>query len=301
MNEFRPVNPEDRLIYELMPILVGIGPRGELRAYGSCFIAWPHMAITARHVIDELLRQDPQAAQDGQPAFEYWVIQVSWRGDEHHYVVWTIDSLGLSAHSDLAIVWLKAHDENATSYRVWKTVSTTLEPPAIGTPVRAFGLHNVRFDGSAWYPDGKLRHLELKCDRSTSTGKVEQLHWEGRDRAMYPFPCFEVDARFDHGMSGGLVTTNDSVVCGIVCGSLPPAFPNESHASYVAMLWPLMAIPVASHLVPKGESGRRFVLQDLCQHGIFRAEGWDRVTIERTTDTGRGGSITYESRQDVAE
>ena len=55
MSEFKPVNSEDRLIYELMPILIGISPNEDLICYGSCFVAWPHMAITAKHVVEELL------------------------------------------------------------------------------------------------------------------------------------------------------------------------------------------------------------------------------------------------------
>ena len=62
MTEFRPVNPTDRIIYELMPLLIGIGPNEDLLCYGSCFIAWPHMAITAKHVVEELLKHDPGIA-----------------------------------------------------------------------------------------------------------------------------------------------------------------------------------------------------------------------------------------------
>ena len=60
--EFKPVNSEDSLIYELMPIFMGIGPNEDLICYGSCFVAWPHMAITAKHVVEELLKQDPAIA-----------------------------------------------------------------------------------------------------------------------------------------------------------------------------------------------------------------------------------------------
>jgi hypothetical protein len=81
--QFRPVNPQDRLLYELMPILIGIGPNRDLLCYGSCFIAWRHMAITAKQVIEQLLRHDPGIAAGKECKYEYWIVQVMWNGDEH--------------------------------------------------------------------------------------------------------------------------------------------------------------------------------------------------------------------------
>ena len=73
MPEFRPVNPDDRLLYELMPILIGIGPNEDLLCYGSCFIAWSHMAITAKHVVEELLRNDRGIVSGAPGKYEYWM------------------------------------------------------------------------------------------------------------------------------------------------------------------------------------------------------------------------------------
>jgi len=292
MPDFRSVNPEDRLIYELMPVLIGIGPDEDLHCYGSCFIAWPHMAITAKHVVEQLLKQDPGIASRRQAKYEYWLAQVIWEGNEHNYVVWTIDSIGLSAHSDIAIIWLRPLDGNAGRYKKWKTVPLTFDPPPIGATVRAFGLHGVRFDGSRVNSDGKFEHIELKFDRSVSTGSVRQPYWAGRDRAMYNFPCFEVDAKFEHGMSGGLVITDDSHVCGIVCGSLPAMSSDEPHVSYVTMLCPMMAIPVDAKLVPEGDGVSRYHLQHLSEKGIFTPTGWERVLIR--DDLDRGGAVTIQ-------
>ncbi len=293
MPDFQPVNPNDRLLYELMPILIGIGPDEDLHCYGSCFIAWPHMAVTAKHVVEELLRRGPGIAQ-GKPArLEYWIVQVTWTGDDHNYVVWTIDSVALSAHSDIAVLWLRGYDANAASYKQWKTVPTTFDPPPVGSQVIAFGLHNVRFDGSRVNEDRKFEHIEVKCDRSRSTGTVNQHYWAGRDRGMYNFPCFGVDARFEHGMSGGLVINQESQVCGIVCGSLPSSAPGEEDVSYVTMLWPMMAIPVDKRLIPNGRDGVRYRLQHLSAQGIFAPHGWERVLIEDKLDEGGPMTIRY--------
>ena len=296
MPEFRSVNPDDKLLYELMPILIGIGPDGDLLCYGSCFIAWPHMAITAKHVVEELLRNDPGIMVGAPCKYEYWVSQVKWDSNEHDYVVWTIDSIVTSPHSDIAIIWLRGFNDKASQYKEWKTVPVTFDPPPIGAMVRAFGLHNVSFEGSRVNTDGKFEHIEVKYDRSISTGTVKQHYWEGRDRGMYSFPCIEVDARFEHGMSGGLVINEHSQVCGIVCGSLQATSADEDHVSYISMLWPMMAIPVDARLVTGGIETTRYRLQDLSARGIFTPIGWDRVHIHDALDVGGPISIRYQKQ-----
>ncbi|MFZ5555325.1 MAG: S1 family peptidase [Pseudomonadota bacterium] len=280
-----------------MPILIGIGPNEDLLCYGSCFIAWSHMAITAKHVVEELLRNDRGIVSGAPGKYEYWITQVKWDGDDHDYVVWTIDSIATSPHSDIAIIWLRGLNDVAARYKEWKGAPVTFDPPPIGTTVRAFGIHNVRFDGSRVNTEGKFEHIEVKCERSTSTGTVKQHYWAGRDRGMYNFPCLEVDARFEHGMSGGLVIDEHSQVCGIVCGSLPASSPHEDHVSYVSMLWPMMAIPVDARLVPGGVETARYRLQDLSARGIFTPAGWDRVLIHDAIDRGGPITISYLRKQ----
>src|ERR1700742_3973974 len=126
MAEFVPVSSKDKLIYELMPILIGIGPDERLLCYGSCFIASPFMAVTARHVVEELFKQDPSPVHGHQTEYEYWVVQVTWENGQHRHIIWTIDSVSTSLHSDIAIIWLRALDENAVRYRAWKAVPMTL-------------------------------------------------------------------------------------------------------------------------------------------------------------------------------
>jgi hypothetical protein len=37
---------------------------------------------------------------------------------------------------------------------------------------------------------------------------------------MLNFPCFEVHAKFAHGMSGGIVVDEDGRLCGLVCAGI---------------------------------------------------------------------------------
>ena len=277
-----------------MPSLIGIGPNGDLHFYGSCFIAHRHMAVTARHVVDELIRQDPSFAT-GYPKLEYWVLQTNREQRAPKYVVWTIDSIATSPHSDIAIIWLKSWNDHAAEYDRWKVVPITFEIPREGEEILAFGIHGVSFEGSRTNDEGKVEHVEYKDSISISRGTVKNVYWEGRDRGMYNFPCFEVNAKFEHGMSGGLILNMSSQVCGIVCGSLAAMSPEDSHVSYAAMLWPMMAIPLGDHLVVGGEPTKAYRLMRLAKDGIFRPKGWDRVLIEENDSVGMAPRISLRS------
>lgn len=127
-----------------------------------------HMALTAKHVVEEVLERNPGIGQGKSARLECWIVQARWTGDDHTYVVWTIDSLALSAHPDIAILWLRNFDENAASYKQWRAVPATFDPPPVGSKVFACGLHNVRFDGVRVNADRKFEHIEVKYDCSKS-------------------------------------------------------------------------------------------------------------------------------------
>lgn len=48
-------------------------------------------------------------------------------------------------------------------------------------------------------------------------GTIRQVYPFGRDAVMLAFPCFEIEARFDPGMSGGLVVDESGRLCGLIC------------------------------------------------------------------------------------
>jgi hypothetical protein len=46
-------------------------------------------------------------------------------------------------------------------------------------------------------------HLALNDKPTTSIGEVKRIYPMRRDAAMLSFPCYEVNARFDHRMADG--------------------------------------------------------------------------------------------------
>ena len=159
-------------------------------------------------------------------------------------------------------------------------MACTLITPQVGDQVIGFGLHSINFEGSHVGSEGKVEHIELNDKAASSQGVVRAVHPLYRDVSMLNFPCFEVDAQFEPGMSGGLVINAHSQVCGIVCSSMPATDEHPSPSSYVAMLWPMMAMKLDFSLFGKSPiSGIQYVLE-LARHGIFTPEGWERVVIE---------------------
>ena len=96
-------------------------------------------------------------------------------------------------------------------------------------------------------PDG-TRHIEVNTYGAATVGEVKCVHAERRDSVRLFFLCFQVNARFDGGMSGGPIVSDRGNLCGIVCSNLPPSEPDGEHVSYAATLWPLMALQININL-----------------------------------------------------
>lgn len=300
MADLRPVPADDHLFSELVVRLIAIDKGGALYSFGTAFIFQPYLALTAKHVIEEFFKLNPGIYRGEAVSFNFWAVQVTWEGSEHSYVVWEVKGISFSGHSDLAVLKLHPYCVDAakhTERNIWKLIGCTLIAPQIGDQIIAFGLHGISFEGSRVNSEGKVEHIELKDKASSSRGVVKIVHPLYRDASMLTFPCFEVDAQFEPGMSGGLVINAQSQVCGIVCSSMPATHEHPSPTSYVAMLWPMMAIELDFSLFGKSPiSGVQYVLE-LARHGIFTPEGWDRVVIEENP-SGPGCRVSMRSPTD---
>lgn len=290
MPGIRPVLQTDQRFSELVVRLIAIDKSGGLHSFGTAFIFQPYLALTAKHVVEEFLKLDPGIYEGKEVSFNFWAAQIMWEGQEHNHVIWEVRSLSLSAHSDIAILKLHPYDENAAKYTQWKVAPLTLIPPNVGDSVIGFGVHDINFIGSRVNSEGKVEHIALNDKASSSSGIVTAVYPQYRDRCMLPFPCFEVDAQFEGGMSGGLVINDRSQVCGVVCSSMAPTADYPTPTSYVATLWPMMAMKIdfsLFHFAPV--AGEQYLLE-LARHGVFVPEGWNQIIIKENPD-GPGVSI----------
>jgi hypothetical protein len=85
-----------------------------------------------------------------------------------------------------------------------------------------------------------------------------ERHEVSRDRVLMPFPCFQINARFDGGMSGGPLVDRSGRICGIVSRSF-----EGLPVGYAAIPWPLLKTPLEGQM---GQTTTRTVV-DLFTRG----------------------------------
>lgn len=153
----------------------------------------------------------------------------------------------------------------------WRWVTINALPPAVGSPIAAFGYH------SSTIADGDP--IPWRHQASNSFGRVEEVFVERRDRRL-DFPCFSVDAQFDGGMSGGPVFNDAGELCGLICSSLPAVAPDTRHTSYVASLWP--ALGAVLDLELQGLSPGRYPAIELAKGGQMVVKNWQHVEVTFT-------------------
>jgi hypothetical protein len=144
-----------------------------------------------------------------------------------------------------------------------------------GEKVLAFGYRESKIEVSET-PDGG-HHIELNDVPTTSIGEVGQIFRERRDSSMLAFPCFEVRARFAHGMSGGMVIDEDGAFCGLVCAGYDFDDPNAIPLSYAATLWPILTTVIS---VDRGESyprGVEYPVMDLALDKLINVVGLEHL------------------------
>jgi hypothetical protein len=109
--------------------------------------------------------------------------------------------------------------------------------------VIAYGYREGRVDVSK-NPDGTPL-IELHDKPTAASGVIAANFPTGRDRGLLPFPCFEITARFDGGMSGGLVLDEHGAVCGLISTGL--SGDHEARpVSYAVALWPLLRTTISA-------------------------------------------------------
>jgi hypothetical protein len=224
--------------------------------------------LTARHNIDYILREyGTSVSQTGGREIADYSIRLYQVFEGPKYAVWDVRKIWCSAESDLALLNVElwgASDPAELNPAVGLRMRAL--PPARGSKVAGFGYHSQ----SANIKIGKQNNNYLNLDgvAQATTGVVEDVFECGRDAGLYNFPCFQVNARFDSGMSGGPVFDEMGHLVGIVSGSLPPG--EECYAtSYVASIWPMLRILISAQRAGQPASNSLYPAIDLALEGIL--------------------------------
>jgi len=238
---------------------------------GSCCRIAKNLYVTAAHVIKDWL--DKFGSKTEQQDFEIWAIHVR---DGPEYSIWIVDRLWMNPFTDIALLHTHPYNDVASKEKSVGCVSMSLMPPKIGERIVGFGHHSP--DQSITIGDDGTRHIVINGYGAATVGEVSEVFHEKRDSIRLPFPCFQVNARFDGGMSGGPIFNDQGKLCGVICSNLPPTDNNDEHVSYATTLWPLMATHIDIAL-DGSVVDNSYPLIKLARQGALSAIGHESVRI----------------------
>ncbi|MDZ4343825.1 MAG: hypothetical protein U1E51_15500, partial [Candidatus Binatia bacterium] len=183
------------------------------------------------------------------------------------YRVWNVHSAWICP-TDISILHLGLWRTTLPEETVeWKQPRLRVLPPPVGQKVVAFGYReskvSVRADSAGTH------HIEINDRPTTSIGEIKQIYASGRDAVLLPFPCYEIEARFDPGMSGGMVIDENGAVCGLICASLNTSDPNARPTSYVATLWPMLTTVISANRGDRYPKNVSYPMIDLARDGLI--------------------------------
>ncbi len=244
---------------------------------GSCCRIAKNLYVTAAHVIKDWIEKygNNTNTQD----LQVWAIHVS---EGPIYSIWEADCIFFNFISDMAIIHTKPYNDVAEDERNIACVEMHLFPPQVGEIVVGFGHYKPQQKIS--FDQHGTRHIEIDGPGAATVGVVKKVHNEKRDSVRLPFPCFQVNAQFDGGMSGGPVFNESGQLCGVICSNLPPSNDNEEHVSYATTMWPLIATYLRISENGK-ETDKSYPLLDLAKRNIIKAIGYECVEISGSLET----------------
>ena len=191
--------------------------------------------------------------------------------------LWHAKHAYFSLHTDLVLLDVFPYSESASDYK-WRKVVINLAPPHVGQTVLGFG-----YKGGHIEPSGD-HHTDLcwHADPRTTQGTVVAVHHARRDQGLYNFPCFEMSARTELGMSGGPLFDEEGRLCGLVCGG---GLDREDGTAirYGTLLWPLLLLEGIKGRF-EGEAERLFSFYELVKRGTIAATGLDTLHIRELED-----------------
>lgn len=260
----------------------------DYHASGSAVLVAPHLALTARHVLDDYWHRFEDKPMSEGKASRFSLVALNLQKAGTSLAVFAVTRTWSLQTTDLALLRLTPFSPEAADYR-WRLPILDIIPPAVGDEISAFGYHSTH---AASEPNG----ITLRASPASAGGVVRAVHLERRDRVRLPFPCFQTSARFDGGMSGGGVFNAAGRLCGIICQSLPPGAddPSAEHASYVSLLWPAFNIPI-DDLYTDAPWSAPYTLFDLAKRGVCNMHGASHLTVVQAP-TERVISLNYSTK-----
>lgn len=246
-----------------MRLVVGYGTM-EPYLIGTAFVAASHLLVTARHVVEGMVQLE--GANGVQINSSLSAIQVI---SGKHIAIWQVMKIFLCQFSDIAFLHVASQPSQTkgSPKRKWAQPYFNSTPPAVGERIAAMGYREGKIKASG---NEDKPHYDLSDDLMVTTGTIREIFKEKRDRSMLRFPCYEVNARFDAGMSGGPVYSETGAVCGMICSGLGGETDDSNQVSYVATLWPMFLTKMMGGRGKKHPEDYVYEVFDLAKEGVIR-------------------------------
>lgn len=239
----------EQIVHEVTtPLIARHHPSNTTFVSGTAFIIGHGFALTASHVIEDVLaRFRDHRKGDALDSGAFDILMYLQIDEGTRFLPLKVFKIWHSNASDIAVLRFGVPSDWPEDH-IWKLPRLQLCPPKAGEEIAGFGFPNVRVE-----PTGRAT-ADLEVSGHTTTGRVVQIHHARRDSVRLRFPCYQVDARFDGGMSGGPIFNRSGHVCGVICSSMPVSEGLE-HVSYACTLWPIVGDLVSAAGLSAGPDG----------------------------------------------
>lgn len=243
---------------------------GETYVIGTATIISGYLAITARHVLDDIVTRFG-ATKKGQQDYEIsdYAIRLYQILPGPEYAVWQVLSAWPCIETDIAFLHFGLFKYSGSIAPVsWRSPRLKVVSPNPGAPVVGFGYHSSTVKITS---NHEAYHLEINDEPTASTSEIIEVLPNGNPFGKFTFPCFCVTARFDSGMSGGPVIDEDGSVCGIISGTYGNI--DGSYISYVTTLWPMLRTVISVNRAGNYPRDIQYPVIDLALDGLMHVDG----------------------------
>ena len=283
MNFFREFEEFGAQIQQcVLPLVVKIDD--EIILIGTGFVINNSgLFVTAKHVLVEAQKNAVSRRREDGIFYKHYEFYGIYASNQENGVNadfiggWLpVTNIWYTNQLDMGLGWFKL-PRNTDDNSLLKLYPVRIRPalPKLGDELIAAGYYKM--EGKI---TGESKNIvKYKQDTAYSGGRVVQVHPEFRDSVRLNFPCFQTDARFEGGMSGGpIFDKKTGNVVGVVCSSFESIDEEDekSFISYGSLIWPILGSRVKISL-GHGEPLKSITLYELFELGAINVD----ETIER--------------------
>ena len=142
----------------------------------------PHLAITAKHVIEDYAKQFNFGMEAKENVATCTMTALMFMADNKTGIALPVTNVSLCEKSDIAVLRL-GNLPDPPPFTIWTVPEVTLFPPSAGDFV----------SGCGYYDAVAVDDKTIRREFATTRGSVLNIFPHGRDRVMLPFPCFSLD------------------------------------------------------------------------------------------------------------